>query len=559
MVLTQGPDYTRLAWGRINRIEPGTSHHFRLESTRTHLSLAIDGVTAIDYAILTAMDAPDAATFGFDQILTRQQLSHIRVYSQRPPQFVSPLVAGDALFSARQFALAGQRYAEIADAYPDSDLAATAQFGAALCLLRQGQSQQGLERLQDFERLHPAHEMVPFSMDERLQLAFAGKDRTAADAILAQFVRFRGDPMLRRVLGELSEQDCSLLVPSAVTTIGGQPYPADIELQIRQAAQELGRWAGRYGLDADESRFMSLASVLASEYGYNQLAIDCMPISQATADAYLDAGRFQEILDRPALRAYDGQQVMLFECRFDEALKDFGPDAEGPIRQMRADQQRCEHPAPLAAMESAWKVDQERLRTASLAALSHDDQMPFLLPEHLLESRLDAELLTRCPDATHALRVEALRMLSSGRIQDGTDLLGRIPQAPILRRHGHAEDEAFVAYLVPLMLAHDRGLTVDPRLELGPAMPALHQAFAQQIWYMAAYLGGMVDDQAFLQQPMRFLAPLRLHIVQGMAAELRGDKSAALAAYAMIAPPVQEPDCMGTFCAWRRQLLADAH
>jgi hypothetical protein len=557
VVLTQGPEYVRLAWNHIRPLQPGIIHHFALERLGLHLSLTIDGERVIDYAAF-GLQEPDTSTFGFDQIGSPQELSKIRVFTRRPPQQVSPLVAGDALFSAKDFAAAHQRYLEIADAYPGSDLAASAQFDIAMCLLRSGDDDGGVNALSAFEAAHPNHEMVPFSMEERLRIAIRRHDAATEQAIREHFVRFRGHYLLRRVIGELSEERCDLLQPLPVAKIGDRPYALDIDRQVVSAIDEISHWASLYGVSTDGSRFMYRASSLMAQLGFDRIVLERLPSGSPTASALYDMGRFQAILDNPDFRSVLGVQVLISECRFDEVLNGpYSDDDKAWARSSRDQQQSSEHPPAPEVMAAAAAREVERQKRAAEAWLQNPSGFIHeLLPSTLIRAGHDDELLAQYPYATHEAMVVALHRLAAGRTQEGKALLRLLAPLPINHlESGGAVDQAFVDYFAPLMLSHDEGAAMDLHHSLHEILAGGREAYAQEIWYMASLLDGSIDEAAFLQQPVRFLAANRLRIVQGMLAELRSDRARAIAAYQGVPLPNGGPQCIPNFVAWRLHLL----
>ena len=103
VVLTRGASYARLDWSIIKAMTWGVPHHFIMERADGHYRLSIDGDQVIDFQVIGGMDSPDAPTFGFDSFMNALTVRNVRVYTQRPPQLVSPLAVADAFYSAQHF------------------------------------------------------------------------------------------------------------------------------------------------------------------------------------------------------------------------------------------------------------------------------------------------------------------------------------------------------------------------------------------------------------------------------------------------------------------------
>ncbi len=568
VVLTRGPTYARLAWTHVPALRPDRTYHFALEHVGRHIRLAIDGIVAIDYQGLGGMDAPDRPTFGFDALNERLELGHVRVYSQRPPQLVSPLAVPDDHFRVDDYAEALSGYRAIAAAYPGTDLAARARFGAGLSLARSGHAADAAAMLESFERAHPTHEDVPFALWERLHLAVQQGDAAAEERLRQELARFRGHPVLPAVLNELSEERCALLAFQPVRAIGDLAIAPDAITRVEAAFDELARWSRSYGVPCLNTRLFTdgtlwLIELGADRYVAERLAnLDDLCLQSSRMEALNDLGEFAAMQAVPHASPDWLARMLCEQTRFDEVpqmlpagSREYVPLA--PDRALEARQAQLEAVGPDAL--AAWVAKtQAQARIWALGGVDRPGTSPHDLAIMLATLGRDDEVIARCPDEPGAVAVAALHRLAAGQTAQGAAVIRASARMTWILRNfesdpGQQVDLAAAHYLLPALLALDEGGTVD----LSAIDPVIKDRCQKQLWYMVRFMRGDIDESDFRAQPERLMVSSRLALAMGLRAEMQHQPAAALAAYRKVMPPAWEPDILAHIAQWRRMRLGD--
>lgn len=547
---TMGPSFRFVDMQLLDRpIERGRTYRFALERSDARATLSVDGVQVLEY--LAIDDAvPDG--FGIDcYAFQTLQVTGLRIWRRPLAQRVSALAIAEELYRSRSYDAAARRCEEILAAYPGSDLAAGAHFWLGLSRIRQGDAERGLSLLADFESMHPRHELVPYSLHERLRHAVAAKDGGRETRVREALAAFPGHPAPAVAL---RERGMALVKELAALPPGD---PALVE-RTTAALDEISRWASRYGVDWLRHRLAADAADVLLRHGrYDEVMARFPNGSRPYARALYATGRFDELWAMSENTSWV-QHGLIVDASDPQILRT-APDPR--LSELSRLQFTGRHDEILARYPESWQAHDVLLATgraeellvrypqvdagdrhaggwrgrALMALKRYEDLLresdsPGARARALLAlGRLDeAEPAAIAAPNSTPLALVAVERLRAGDL-DGVrrccDLLAGMRQI-------YNDDGRMMAeHLLPAMAPAFMGRGAEARAALTALAQERPMHFRQMMRYVAERAVGTIGDESFMRQPVRRGAEGRLELARAIAAEIAGDRDAALGAW----------------------------
>ncbi len=553
MVMTKGEAYLIVDMFVAEQpLELKRTYHFSMERNDQHARLSIDGRKVLEY-----MDLEDALpqSFGFDCFSGSDwTIDNIRIYHQPLPQKISPLAVADKLYQTKNFPEAKRQYEEILSAYPGSELARTAHFWLGMCAIRTGDADRGLSLLADFESMNPDHELVPFSLHERLKLAHASGDLPREERIRLALARFPGNPIAWTVLRELGEERLAMLKPRNITGPGAHCYPDDIVARIEATHRELKRWSEAYHTPWQTNPFMHESSVLLMRYGrFDDILSTFPPHSRERGEAYANMGRYDLIKDdfitNYGLHArVDHDQIsyddlasgtidsdpnwMLFILgKFDELMQKGAQSWQGQLTMLNTGHaEDVLKLVPSSPRENSFDTSQRMRAWLVLGkpekVLEESTSRSVRAAAYIAMRRYD-EALAEAPESIPSGYTVAMHLLIDGELARGRELFAKLADA---EPDCLDDQRIFCQHLLPLLMIAIDGDRAAAKRKLAEIATRNRYSYRQQLWYIAQRALGAMNDEEFLAQPYRNYREDRLLLAKLIEAELTGDASASIAA-----------------------------
>ncbi len=460
--LTSGSDELRDERVLAEPLRVGRTYAFALEREGERMRLAIDGATIFDYVDRDPLTAVRATSFGLDCYRSRtQSVARLRVYARTLPELVPPLAIGQALFQSGLWQEAVRKYDAIARAHPGTDLGLTAEASAAICVARAGEAQEGDRRLRAFLEAAPDHAMALPALVEREELLRKRGDAAGATAARARLKRWRGEPILRRVIMGLAEQYAPLLARHQSRMLGDPALDPATGDRLVAAIADLRAWSAAYAVPLEGIQFVREAASRLAVFGrFEEALAACPPDCNNYAMLLIHAGRYQEALDRfgyiPMVRAsalleldrldeiandaeLDGEdraRAMVESGHFDRALALFPASSavsDRLLKDGRIDEYLARHPGHERDFEQDMQFLSPRYR-----AMMARHQYQLVLDEYthpvcvstalVALGRFD-EAIARFPDKSWLAYRAAALALSRGDTARGADILRRLSSA----------------------------------------------------------------------------------------------------------------------------------
>jgi tRNA A-37 threonylcarbamoyl transferase component Bud32 len=551
------------------RLDPALPHRIRVEIDGSDLRILVDGAAVCAYRDLLPVTSGYLGLYGY---YPGKEFSALRIYSKGLPAQVSPLEIGDSWARQGRFAEAAEQYLRVARAHGGSELGDEARFRAGWSRFQGGDAAAARAVWAGLDGAHWRNLAETFGLDA---LTAQGRDGEAITSV-------------RRVLGESPELTpvvarwtdrvlrehlaaCDRGTLEAWLRVHDDCYPDAVVAQVCAATilHDLGR-------DAEiETRFgfHSLATAGSLRVlGQDDRLLHRDDVDVANASwAWIDTGRLDEALADARLDLVAHATCLFMEDQPDQArafLAAHGQDPDRPenLRTARRFDALLALPADQVASDD---------RAYALAAQGRWEDVLALGPKLSPAVRAAANIATgrAADDPGHerwefqarewtlsALVLRARRAGAAAEAERWKAMLAALP-VDYTRTHAWFASRLMVPFLD--RLAGDRDA-------LGPAalarMAEEHRwHWVQRLAYAARYLGGTLDDQAFLAQPDRRDAHGLLLLVRAMRAELAGRPRDAHADWLAwdalpVAQRVQEDGLrdpvIEEFAAWRAQATA---
>jgi tetratricopeptide (TPR) repeat protein len=578
-VISYGPQALELAHADAPAVVIGTWYHFTLEHADTRLRLWRDGALLFDVRAPKEF-TPGDQVFGFDTDNgNRICVAHVVIRTQPLAQLISPLEVGDALFRLDQFPRAAERYQEIRDAYPGTELERDATYRQALCTLRQGDEASGLALLDTFERAAPDDPLVPYAWHERLRVAEAHHDLARAKVLITQLSTMADPALLRLIYSEMVALRQEIFTAHATHQPGDPPFPTDMVAQAESALADIEMWGRQCGVRDHNAELVNAASRCLRFFDRDDLVLAHFPTShQACALSLLNLGRYDQLcrtypnFTGPCAQALIAQdhydtvvdgnyplalkiRALALAGRLDEALDRYGNDED--CGQWLIAQGRAEE-----ALKRYGRFPE--IAAQALARLGRYQEALDLKPSPWTQARCliglhrSTEAVLCVPQDSEIAWTAAITMRRDAEVAhapkpaDVVDLERRLATAEI--DHDH-DGPWFAAYVVPLFLAFHDGVGQNWRDRCTTVMGTHRYACGQRLWHAMALLAGAEDDTAFFNQPSRHASAEIAELLHGIRAEFVGDVALARASYAAVAArkPWQRDltFCEEAFLSWR--------
>ncbi len=572
-------------------------YHYVMEKDGRHMRMSIDGAMVFDYQDFDAFNSETTSTFGFDCYAgNAQSIEHVRVFDRPLPQRISPLEVGRRLYQAGKVDEAVRQYHEIERSYPGTVLAGSACYERALSTLRSVDKAQGLAQLLAYEAEHPAHEMVPVSLYERLLAARAAASSkepppgAAADVdrLRAALRTYRGHPVLNAVLTDMAADRLPSIAWHETTEVGGHNYPDDAIERISATNAELSRMADTYGIPLHNDPFMDKAAPLLTRLGRADLVLADYPHSdRVCARALMAMGRYDEAIARAPYDLVVRMDSMLFQGRYQEvaddpygswripiALVELGdqarlrarfPDydlddrllAEGKYDEFLARHAESENDA---TRNQAFQTPRYRVLAARHSYQDILDRYPDAgcQIDAMLGLRRHDELVARVPGDAIAMYRVAFRWLAEGQEIKARGLLARLADAQPDADSTDWMPHFLVQPLMPMLLGRRSG--TEAAKALAPVLERHRWSCNQRVWHLAALVTGRIDERQFALQPCRHYTGWLLQFGIALREDCLGHDAAAKAAYDLANASMggRFPAVYHEFIAWRLSALAPA-
>jgi hypothetical protein len=587
-MLTRGSTELREEHNLDQPLRTGRTYAFVLQRVGDRMRLTIDGATVFDYADRDPITAARATSFGLDCYRERAQaVRHLRVFVRSQPELVSPLAIGQALYQSGQWRDAVREYDAIARSHSNAELGLRAEAAAALCVARSGDPDEGDRRLRASIDHAQDSELILPAMIERELLLRAHGDAAGSAALRERLKRWRGEPMLRRVVESIAHDHDPLLQPNPVTRYGDPIYDADLGKRLSDGLAEVRSLADAYGVPLENIRFATEACHLLAGLGfYDEALAACPPNSRTFADllvasgqyqaaierygyvpqvrarALREQGRNQEIADDESLDPADRATALVDLGRFDEALKRYPrSDAVGTrlLNTGRVDEFLAIHAGHERDLEQGFPFLTPRYRAMQARnqweAILAEYQNPVCVAQALFSLGRSDEALARFPDRIWVGINAGFRALRAGDTERGIDLISRGRAAGVTTADDYLViQSSLMAALLPRFL----GERFDLQQALAPILEKRRWWCGQRLWHIAALISGRIDAAGFRAQPRQRGIDADLHVALALRAECLGRAAEAIAEYhAAVTAQGQRIGFSLDFIAWRLIALGD--
>jgi hypothetical protein len=560
--LTRGPRYDPCD-GRLldEPLRAGRTYAFVLERLGQRLRLTIDGQTLYDYVDDDPLASMHGDAFGFDCYRDHGwSIGHVRVYDRPLPELVSPLEVAQALYRHGDAAAAVTQYAEIERVHAGTPLALTAQVARGIALIRGVDRSTGHDLLDGFVKANPDHQLAALCTVELEGYARSQHLDTDVVELRQRLVRWRGQPILRRVLQEIDADSRVLFQPQPVTEPGGNRYSEDQPARVVAAVAELRRWAEAYGQSVAGFEVMTVAAEFLRRAGrFDDAFATSAPGSVERSQLLLAVGDYQQLVDnfpyspdvrgRALFELGRKEDIVADDTLLDEmrarALVDLGrPDeaaahfprtdagSEVLLREGRYDEFDRAYAGHERDHESYMAVRTPRFR--SLRARHEWDR---ILAEYTDDSvhwdaliglgRIDEALALRPADGWALLQV-AFTHINRGEREAGFALLRALRD----RRPASDEDaDGFATLMRDVWPVFTDGARTTPETAMAAILRGDRRWYGGSLWHNAALIAGAEDEPAFRAQPRRRSIDHDLHLCRAVRADLLGQRDSALAEY----------------------------
>jgi tetratricopeptide (TPR) repeat protein len=534
------------------RPEPGRVYRIRAEIEDYRMTLAIDGRIVCDWTDSVRFDAGYVGVYAY---YPGKAFHAVRIYGRGVAQKVPVTAIGDALTRLKHYDEAADHYRRIVDSHPDSDIGREALHKEAVCRWEQGRHDEARAlwtrlagtpyeaegRLYELDELFAAGEHARLLAEMEALYGRAGAEMRKRVAMrwgrFTDAVRAKDDkPTLKLYLAYHDRQlaDQHLVDINAADAMGSlgryqellRRYPGQ-RLQCAWSLIELMRPHEVVERYPDQVTAYMTACFTTGEF--------------ARIEAFAPDDRLM-------------RQVLVKTGRAEEALRRTGSDDYAPFY-------ACCALGRIDGALAAATTDDMRLKALCLggraaeAPRSGDPDSRALLALALGDAR--GALADATPGTWQ--RDEARQVLGVQACIRGDHDEARRWFAEPLRPNMRAEEcfvhEAVAAFL---LAPGDDGAFADALAR----MAAHRWLDAQRIWYLARYLGGDIDDAAFLAQPERLCADARLLISRALRRDRLGQRAEALAdyrAYVALPPWRRDIELTGAtecFARWRVDQLS---
>jgi serine/threonine-protein kinase len=565
----------------------GRTYAFTLERVGQRLRLGIDGKTVFDLIDDDPLSSLRSDTFGIDCFRDNvQAIGRIRVFERPLPELVSPLEVAQALWRNGEAAAAARQYAEIERVHRGTPLELTALAARGICLIRGLDKPAGDRLLRDFVAAHPDHQLAALCAVERESYARSQHADTEVARLRQELTRWRGQPILRRVLLEIGEDSRLLLAPVKSPELGGNPLDDERLRQVSAAVADFRRWGEAYGSTVLGSSFIEDATDLLRQAGrFDEVLAACPPGSYGHGCALLAIGDYERVLadygNHPRLR----KLALINLARWEQIAADPEADAEDRASALvglgRSDEALARYPTTAAGsgvllthkrfdefarLFAGHERDQEKTGahgTPRARLMTARGQWEEILADYGQDTimRWDAlfnldrreEALRVYPDVGWAVVAIACRDLASSERERGLEIIrkGIYPHRP----NADADPDCFLMLMRGVWPMLIDGARPDPAAAEVAVLAGDRRWFGQRLWHDAAMVAGTEDEAAFRAQPRKLHLEHDLHLCRAVRAELLGRRDEALAEYRVAkARPSILSD--GPYVDWRLAELA---
>ncbi len=598
VALTRGKDYEVLDNSYLPEpLAKARTYHFSLEKEGGRLRLIMDGRTVFDYLDPTEIYGDTPNVFGFDCPGPAPRVfSNVSIYHRPLPQRVSPLIVGDKLLQLGDYVQAEAQYIDLERSYPGTAIARAALFRQAVCALRAHTAEddaRGLALLARFEQDNPGHELIPYALYERLQVARRHGEVDEALRLRTALAAYRSHPLLRMVMTQIAQEHMVELEPLPVGAVSDPVFRADTGDRIVTTYAELRAWGERYGVSWWSNIYGSNSWRVLSQFGRFRDLADSYPAESTPANqARLNMGLYDDVLrltTEPYQRIQAQFQMGLvgdkpeygwfyWQCRMERggaaAVAD-DPACDGTVR--------CQALLMLGRYEEVMRAapNDKPLMTEALIGLKRYDELagldfPVAVARGLLAQDRIGELIVANPRAYEVLYRAVVRLLELGQRDQAHALLADLDRAQV---PCDADELGFAKYVFPALLpiaeendaahrdpvvgASTRAAIDTSRLASALASPLerTRWLYGQRIYHLCAFIAGTIDEAGFLAQPCKRALELRLTWARALRADHRGSRADALAAYRAIAADPRLPPTLSAFeqdyLRWRLAELVD--
>jgi hypothetical protein len=512
------PSYERVAYAPV-RLVPGRKHSFRVEIDGRHLSLAIDGRLVLSHEAEVSVLPGRLSLYAYHP---GKGFSDVRVFERHPPELVSAIAVGEALYTADQFDAAERSWSQVASAHAAGDLGNHAVFLQGMAALRSGRE---ADALSAWSRLSPGPWEDKAEL-QRLQLLWT-QGRSADIRIRLMQVIGRS-PRMQAEVSNLWQR---------VVRLSGTFPPAEQEarlselLRLRRSILPEDRASGQQAVFAhlrmgSAAEGLSDPGIAGSDRAWlllragraRDVAEDPQGLLEARTKAFLDLGQPERALELPGQSASSRAWLLDLMGRSDA------------VRQMLAD------PAVAAAL--ARRADE----TALAGATSPQKRSDLLYRLERWESAHDQPSLAslyRMGRYTEARRVDHVmeRRLQSSWLE--TIETGDDPRsfAEAVRGWRDVEHWFLPMFALPMLesLAGD-DQSWPQALRHAEGMTG---RFTRMPMLIAAYAAGRIGDEEVLAMPCRLYGPACLALATALRAEVARDPSARTAWQKFLALPAR--------------------
>ena len=583
VILTQGGNYDRLEEAHLEQpLLLGRVYHMSLEREQRHLRLSIDGHTYIDYIDAENIGGEQGQTFGFDSFLNnRITLDNIIVYRQAIAQIVSPVEVGDKLFMLHNYVEAERQYREISETYPGTELDRSCRYRIALCERREGRLRDAGQTFDSFAASFPDHELAPYALFQRLQLALEAKDDRSIHRVMTAMIGYRGTPVLSQVLDEYGLFKSNFLPLGKVTTFPlPDLYRADLESYVSNVMTELRSWSELYDVPLWANPFIDAAYRALAQDGAPESSLEEVSNSpERREEMLLYSGRYQEIVDMglsddltgraliwmgrarevahsPAYSLQLRAMAYLTIGDFD-GLRHHAADPEHYGDSLLVQGRYAQVLAEVGSDPILSKAD-GRIRLRALLATKQYDRMQvpsgdFLLDSLALRGRGKRdEAILASPANPVVIGIAAIDDLEDGAPGTAAPLLERLQDQT---GQGRYQEFMFASYLLPEMIDALHGDRARAEVLWRKRLANKPDLFGTRLRYLVDYITGASTDQTFLSQPSQLRVQSTLLMAKGLKLDFAGDSAhAALAYQKALAQPAYTSffdDATVAFMQWR--------